>query len=91
MLSAKFKTRLLINTPKNLGNMAMIKLPTTKHKEDQFTAKKLHDDLWTDYNIECMILVYQDQFWVRITCHIYNELSDFEKFGNAILKIFEKW
>jgi len=69
--------------------MALIRLPTTisgKNIEDSKSsteAKKLQDYLYSQ-NIEVPIKCIQGVLYVRISCHIYNTLEQYDVLGRTI-------
>eukprot|EP01102_Stenamoeba_stenopodia_P016438 TRINITY_DN574_c0_g2_i1.p1 TRINITY_DN574_c0_g2~~TRINITY_DN574_c0_g2_i1.p1 ORF type:complete len:696 (-),score=171.03 TRINITY_DN574_c0_g2_i1:1692-3737(-) len=76
------------------SSMALVPLPLLpRHQnllsvsEDSTEAKYIQDRLHYDFNIEVPIKCIQERLYVRISAHIYNELSDYQKLADAILRI----
>jgi len=80
----------LIST-KLQSSMALIPLPTAQGSdnvsENSTEAKYIQDRLHYEYNIEVPIKCIQDRLYVRISAHIYNEITDYQKLANAVLQI----
>lgn len=68
--------------------MALIRLPNelfegkeTIRYED---AEIIQNCLFNDYKIEVPIKAVNNQLYVRISVHIYNELEDYEKLSESV-------
>ncbi|CAL1534979.1 unnamed protein product [Lymnaea stagnalis] len=76
------------------GTMALVELPATVMSEhetvDYNAAESIQNILYHDYNIEVPIKSVQGHLYVRISAHIYNEVSDYQKLAQAILSIAQK-
>ncbi|KAL4232793.1 hypothetical protein ACF0H5_007479 [Mactra antiquata] len=88
MLCDSWKTNLA--APVDMfGSMCLVQLPEALHNEggtlDYSSAEKIQNILFHNYNIEVPIKCVQNKLYVRISCHIYNELSEYEKLRDAIL------
>lgn len=75
-----------LHTPETMiGTMATLPLPESfgSSKADAFA---LRDEMLFEEKIEAQIHGYRGRLWMRISGQIYLEMSDIERFGNAILK-----
>ncbi|CAI9738556.1 probable L-cysteine desulfhydrase, chloroplastic [Octopus vulgaris] len=75
-------------------SMALIQLPDSLHfvpppltEVDFSCAESIQNELYHKYNIEVPIKPIQGCLYVRISGHIYNEMSDYEKLAEAVLEI----
>jgi len=70
-----------------LAPMALVSLPEKFGSEQTSTdAKKLQDYLYSQ-NIEVPIKCINRKLYVRLSCHVYNTTSDFEKLAFAIQRM----
>ncbi|GFN77488.1 isopenicillin n epimerase [Plakobranchus ocellatus] len=71
------------------GSMALVELPENIYSMfttvDYSAAEMVQNYLYTAFNIEVPIKSLQGKLYVRISAHIHNELSDYEKLGAAVL------
>jgi len=71
-----------------LSPMALVRLPTRMQPSEGATsthAKAVQDYLYQSA-IEVPIKVVDDQLYVRVSCHIYNDTEDFVQLATAIQK-----
>ncbi|MEM7198459.1 MAG: aminotransferase class V-fold PLP-dependent enzyme, partial [Pseudomonadota bacterium] len=54
---------------------------------DREGAIALRRRLRNDFGIEAHIFVDNQQYWVRISAYIYNDMADYQKLGKAITAI----
>ncbi|XP_067946046.1 uncharacterized protein [Watersipora subatra] len=78
-----------------VGMVATVKLPARLNDETWKPAEGVKKDLIADclyfkHKIEVPIRQVDGILYVRISCHIYNKLSDYEKLSAAILSICEE-
>ncbi|XP_072018992.1 uncharacterized protein [Amphiura filiformis] len=76
--------------PKDMfGSMAAVRLPSIfvdgKQTVSYSDAEVIQNNLYQRFNIEVPIKAVQGQLYVRISCHIHNELKDYENLAEAIL------
>ncbi|OWF37410.1 L-cysteine desulfhydrase-like [Mizuhopecten yessoensis] len=73
------------------GCMALVELPPQLYSSDTAitysTGEAIQNQLYHQYNIEVPVKCIQGTLYVRISCHIYNELAEYEKLGNCILEM----
>lgn len=73
------------------GSMCLIKLPLTLtaglEVVDYSVAESLQNILYYQYKIEVPIKCVQKKLYIRISAHIYNELSEYELLRDAVLQI----
>lgn len=95
MLAQKWNTGLLSHAHM-FGPMVMIRLPevlldcvTQGGKEEAVKAhaEMVQAKLHYEFNIEVPVKLIQGKLHTRISVHVYNELSDYEKLCEAILII----
>ncbi|GFS21943.1 isopenicillin N epimerase [Elysia marginata] len=76
------------------GSMALVELPKSIHQMfetvDYSAAETVQNTLYHDFSIEVPIKSLQDRLYVRISVHIHNQLSDYEKLGRAMITISQK-
>jgi len=93
LLSKKWNTRgvLVEDNDLYIGQFMTILLPSPRKEIPGTTSEKaiyIQDKLFNDYKIEIPLIQLQDKLYVRISAQIYNEISDYEKLGDAILEMF---
>jgi selenocysteine lyase/cysteine desulfurase len=93
ILVDKWKSRVL--APRDMfGSMCAIQLPNALYAccddIDYSHAEAVQNLLFHRYNIEVPIKEVQGELYVRISAHIYNELEEYEKLGDAILELTEE-
>lgn len=59
------------------GSMAHVPLP-------HVDASELQGRLWREYGIEVPIVEWRRQGFIRVSCHLYNDISDLEKLFRAL-------
>ncbi|VDI67180.1 Hypothetical predicted protein [Mytilus galloprovincialis] len=73
------------------GCMALVEIPPdvyrNTNKIEYSNAESLQNQLYHQFNIEVPIKCVDGVLYVRISCHIYNDLSDYDKLGEAVLRI----
>lgn len=86
MLSDQFKVDPLSPSDGSmLGSMATIRLPDAiKHHPDARDPLAMNAFLAKRFKIEVPVLELGETWAVRISAQVYNELSDYERLGNAI-------
>lgn len=74
------------------GSMALVQLPaefSSNQTVEYSDAETIQNHLYHKYNIEVPIKALQGRLYVRISVHIYNELSEYEKLASAVLELAE--
>lgn len=72
--------------PKSMiGPMATLATPAGSGSDEQ-AAARLRDALLYEDGIEVQVHAYKGRVWVRIAAQIYNEMSDYERLGEAVLR-----
>jgi len=67
---------------------AMVTLPLpTSQPGTRALAERVHDRLIDEYGVEVPVSDFGGGLWVRISAQCYNELSDYERLADAILRI----
>ncbi|XP_071135733.1 uncharacterized protein [Mytilus edulis] len=73
------------------GCMALVEIPPDVYRNttkiEYSNAETLQNQLYHQFNIEVPIKCVDGVLYVRISCHIYNDLSDYDKLGEAVLRI----
>ncbi|XP_014790800.1 uncharacterized protein LOC106884095 [Octopus bimaculoides] len=79
---------------KRADSMALVQLPDSLHfvpppltEVDFSCAESIQNDLYHKYNVEVPVKAIQGCLYVRISGHIYNEMSDYERLAEAVLEI----
>ena len=71
--------------------MALVRLPddvsgmSSKERKTSTDAKRLQDYLY-DHNIEVPIKCINGVLYLRVSCHTYNERSEFERLAEVALE-----
>ena len=47
---------------------------------------KLQDELWNEYQIEIPVILFENKWYVRVSCHLYNNTKQLETLKFAIRK-----
>ncbi|KAF8898199.1 PLP-dependent transferase [Mucidula mucida] len=89
-LARMFDTRVMDETPhaQLTLNMTNVKLPLpTKVSKDKKTEVNdfLELSLLKQYNVFAVTFYHGDAFWVRCSAQVFNDMSDFERLGDALL------
>jgi isopenicillin-N epimerase len=69
--------------PELMVSMAAVRLPE-RFRPERVSAAALRARLARDNRIEVRLNQVADAFWIRISAHIYNEMSDYHRLGEAI-------
>ena len=80
MLTEEFGTQTIAN--RNDGwyaSMAHVPLPA-----GDFSS--LQNDLWNEYKIEVPIIHFEEKWFIRVSCHLYNSLKQLETLKFAVRK-----
>jgi selenocysteine lyase/cysteine desulfurase len=91
ILTKLWKTDLLAE--KSLfGPMFTVKLPklamfADKDLIDSNDCIVLQNILFHKHNIEVPVKIHEGQLYVRISAHVYNDLSEFQHFANVVSKM----
>jgi selenocysteine lyase/cysteine desulfurase len=91
ILTKQWKTGLLAE--KSLfGPMFAVKLPklamfADKDLIDSSNCVVLQNILFHEHNIEVPVKVHEGQLYVRISAHVYNDLSEFQHFADVVSKM----
>lgn len=80
-----WKTDLLVD-PSLTAALVNVRIPTT----NQTLAQNLPQLLLEKYNTWVPIYLCQGNYYTRISAQIYNELSDYEYLGKAILALIQE-
>ncbi len=69
-----------------LGSMATLVLPTGVRDRfadpDTFQAR-----LYDQHRIEVPVIDFNDRWWVRVSCQVYNEPGQYERLGEAVMEL----
>ncbi|MFI5178107.1 MAG: aminotransferase class V-fold PLP-dependent enzyme [Vicinamibacterales bacterium] len=82
MLCDRWRTTPAADEP-CIGAMATVALPDRLGADAQ-SAARLRDALLFDDRIEVQVHAGHGRLWTRISAQVYNELSDFERLGEAV-------
>ena len=62
------------------ASMAHVPLPPGDHS-------RLQQGLWEEYRIEVPIILFDDHWYIRVSCHLYNNLKQLETLRFALRKL----
>jgi isopenicillin-N epimerase len=65
--------------------MALVRLPSPVSVGTSNDAKQVQDFLF-HHSIEVLIKSVLGNLYVRLSCHVYNELHEYERLGNVMLQ-----
>ncbi len=69
-----------------LGSMATLPLPAGVRGRfadpDTFQAR-----LYDQHRIEVPVIDFNDRWWVRVSCQVYNESGQYERLGEAVMEL----
>lgn len=65
------------------GSMAHVALPDGDWSD-------LQSQLWTQAKIESPVWELNGRWWIRVSCHLYNDMNDLEKLANQLKKRIDK-
>jgi isopenicillin-N epimerase len=68
-----------------VASMAAIPLPGAAGST-QREAKALRDALFFEDGIEVQVHAYRGRVWARISAQIYNDISDIDRLGEAVVR-----
>ena len=83
LLADMWQTELLYDRP-FISSMALVRLPFSTGNDTSNDAKAVQDRLHYDHQTEVPIKAIDGNLYVRISGHIYNKLSDYEKLGSVV-------
>lgn len=66
------------------GSMAHVRLPPSKTQSDH---SQLQTKLWEQYKIEAPMYGFDDQEYLRVSCHLYNSTQDIDQLMEALRKL----
>ncbi|XP_041463183.1 L-cysteine desulfhydrase-like [Lytechinus variegatus] len=72
------------------GSMALVELPheiSDNQTVEYSLAEGIQNELYHQFNIEVPIKALQGRLYVRISAHIYNKLSEYQRLASAVLYI----
>jgi isopenicillin-N epimerase len=82
-LTGRWKTDL--TAPESMiGTMSTIPLPPALGS-DSTAAARVRDALLLEDKIEIQLHAWKGQLWVRLSAQIYNDMSDVDRLGDAVL------
>ncbi|GLI71197.1 hypothetical protein VaNZ11_016316 [Volvox africanus] len=91
LLTARWGTTMLAPFLQMCGCMALVELPRAGLAETEpatsTDAKYVQDLLHHVHAVECPVKCIQGRLYVRISVHIYNILSDYERLAEAVDRI----
>lgn len=67
-----------------LANLASVVLPVVPGENAFESGMKIHDTLWDSYNIEVPIFPFGTTLLIRVACHVFNEVSEYEKLASVL-------
>jgi isopenicillin-N epimerase len=73
-----------------LGSMVTVQLPRQDVARNSGTFDKFGAMLYDEYKIEAPIIDWEERWWVRCSCQVYNTAAEYEKLGRAVLDIINK-
>ena len=81
-----WNTSLLIYNEENIGSMINVIFPTDNGTE----VAMIRDKLEFEYNTYTPTALFEGEYYCRMSCQIYHEISDFEWYGQAVLDILSE-
>lgn len=79
------RTALLPDSPDWYGSMIAVPLPSSDYKKPKPNVMHpLQQQLWERYRIEAPVMEYGGQYFLRVSCHLYNHQDDVDHLMNAI-------
>ena len=78
--------RLFAPLPSCGNSMALVELPEGAAAGDSTAAKAVQDALHFDHGVEMPIKSIDGRLYARVSCAVYNELSDYEKVADTVLE-----
>lgn len=85
LLTEMWNTSLLIYNEENIGSLINPIFPTNNATEVGIINNRLE----YDYKMIAPTGLFEGEYYCRISCQIYHEISDFEWFGQAVLDILQ--
>jgi isopenicillin-N epimerase len=70
-----------------IGMLATLELPGNPAHDDKHVLN-LHDRLRDEFHIEIPVIEMNGHTYVRISCQVYNSMTEYEQLDRAIKKIF---
>lgn len=83
MIVEKLQLQPFVEDVGRIGGIFCVKLPVGKKIE----AQELQDKLINDHNIYTQIIEYNKEFYLRLCCHVTNEMKDFEAISKALIQL----
>jgi isopenicillin-N epimerase len=84
MLAARWGTRFEVDEA-DIGFMATVPMPDRCGSTSD-AAARLRDRLLFDHDIEVQVHAGHGRLWARISAQVYNEMSDYERLAEAVLR-----
>ncbi len=66
--------------------MALVRLPE-RFKADKAAADSLRLRLAQEARIEVPVTALAGSLWVRLSAQVYNEMADYDRLGEAVLRV----
>ncbi|XP_077862119.1 uncharacterized protein LOC144343467 [Saccoglossus kowalevskii] len=89
LLLDKWKTKLI--APMHMfGSMVLVQLPSDLHKNkicNYDLAETIQNKLFHQFKIEVPIKAIQNELYVRISAHIYNDICEYEVLRDAVTQL----
>ena len=87
MLSERW-TEPLLPIPEDMRppNMALIRIPSILQEKNSLS---IVDTLYQEYKINTAIELTANELWLRISCNVYNNESDYELLAEAMLDLMK--
>jgi len=73
---------LVADDPSWYSNMAHVELPVKD-------ASQLQDALWNQHQIEVPVINWQDRWFIRVSCYLYNDQSQVDRLVEAVAGLLE--
>ncbi|MDP7204649.1 MAG: hypothetical protein QGH11_03715, partial [Pirellulaceae bacterium] len=64
------------------SNMAHVELPLQD-------GSQLQQALWDQHRIEVPVVHWQDRWFIRVSCYLYNEEAEVDKLVDALVGLLE--
>ncbi len=87
MLSERWSEPLL-SVPEDMRtpNMAVIRIPTVLQDKNVLS---IVDTLYQEYKLVTAMETIAGQLWIRISCNVYNNESDYERLAEAMIDLMK--
>ncbi|MCZ6837027.1 MAG: aminotransferase class V-fold PLP-dependent enzyme [Planctomycetota bacterium] len=72
-----------------IGSMATMPVPEALYRAYD-DAEQLRDVLYYEHRIEVPVMEWNERWWLRVSCQMYNTPDDYQKLGDVLTRLVEK-